>query len=169
MYFCSVLGAGCWTTRAGGRGFLLLFLMHLVVDVLSMSRVLDTLLDKSVNLEDGVLGTESVVLVNVGLALPGVCEPDVGGVDGREVLDALGDDTSLGLEPGGVSRLIVLRAPQGDRTAGARTCTSLFSGTHLLWTTKMASLVCSRSFSRSASSVMRASCLSMSFWSSRLV
>jgi hypothetical protein len=49
-------------------------------------------------LENGVLGAESVVLVNVSLALPGVREPDVGCVDGREVLDTLRDVASLGLE-----------------------------------------------------------------------
>lgn len=47
-----------------------------------------------------VLGAESVVLVNVVLALPGVREPDVGGVDGREVRDIRRDLTSLGLKPG---------------------------------------------------------------------
>lgn len=52
-------------------------------------------------LENGVLGTERVVLVNVGLALPGVGEPDVGGVDGGEVLDLGGEVAGLGLEPGG--------------------------------------------------------------------
>lgn len=52
----------------------------------------------------GVVLAKGIVLVDVGLALPGVGEPDVGGVDSREVLDVRGDLADLGLEPGGVSR-----------------------------------------------------------------
>ena len=38
------------------------------------------------------------MLVDVGLALPGVSKPNVRGVDGREVLDILGNLADLGLE-----------------------------------------------------------------------
>lgn len=40
------------------------------------------------------------MLVNVGVALPGVSEPDVGSVDGREVGNVGGNLAGLGLEPG---------------------------------------------------------------------
>lgn len=55
------------------------------------------------NLELRVVLAQHVVLVNVGVALPGVGEPDIGGVDGGEVRDVGGDVAGLGLEPGCVS------------------------------------------------------------------
>lgn len=47
-----------------------------------------------------VVLAEHVVLLDVRFALPGVREPDIGRVDGREVRDVGGDLASLGLEPG---------------------------------------------------------------------
>lgn len=103
-----------------------------------------------IELELRVVLAQGIVLVNVRLALPGVGEPDVGGVNGREVLDVLGNLADLGLEPEVVSSM-------------RSECT------HLLWTTKMASLVSARSLSRSASSSTLESCSSMSFFSSLTV